>query len=82
MTCFLLGGEDRFEVDKNTGEIRTTGRHLSPGKEYRLTVQAVDTQGRKGPYASVSILAGSCPPQFTNSSYSINIPESTGIGQV
>ncbi|XP_062848374.1 neural-cadherin [Trichomycterus rosablanca] len=81
---FLLldGGEDRFEVDKSSGEIRTSGRSLSPGKEYRLTVQAVDTQGRKGPFASVSILAGFRPPQFTNSTYSIYVPESTGVGQV
>ncbi|KAK1794617.1 hypothetical protein P4O66_001335 [Electrophorus voltai] len=81
---FLLvdGGEDCFEVDRSSGEVRTTGKPLSPSKEYILTVQAVDTQGRKGPRASLAILAGYRPPQFTNSSYSIYIPESTGVGQV
>ncbi|XP_053349522.1 neural-cadherin [Clarias gariepinus] len=80
---FLLvdGGEDCFEVDRSSGDVRTTGRPLSPGKEYTLTVQAVDTQGRKGPHASVAILVGLRPPQFSNISYSIYIPESTGVGQ-
>ncbi|XP_076827668.1 neural-cadherin [Brachyhypopomus gauderio] len=80
---FLLvdGGEDCFEVDRSSGEVRTTGKPLSPSKEYILTVQAVDPQGRKGPRASLAILAGYRPPQFTNSSYSIYIPESTGVGQ-
>ncbi|XP_027005788.2 neural-cadherin [Tachysurus fulvidraco] len=79
---FLLvdGGEDCFEVDRNLGDVRTTGRPLSPGKEYTLTVQAVDTQGRKGPHASVAIMVGLRPPQFFNTSYSIYIPESTGVG--
>ncbi|KAK3571442.1 hypothetical protein QTP86_012072 [Hemibagrus guttatus] len=81
--CFFLTtrGEDCFEVDRNLGEVKTTGRPLSPGKEYTLTVQAVDTQGRKGPHASVAIMVGLRPPQFFNTSYSIYIPESTGVGQ-
>lgn len=78
---FAAGGEDCFEVDRSSGDVRTTGRPLSPGKEYTLTVQAVDTQGRKGPHASVAILVGLRPPQFSNISYSIYIPESTGVGQ-
>lgn len=77
---FVAGGEDCFEVDRNLGDVRTTGRPLSPGKEYTLTVQAVDTQGRKGPHASVAIMVGLRPPQFFNNSYSIYIPESTGVG--
>ncbi|KAG7469992.1 hypothetical protein MATL_G00134690 [Megalops atlanticus] len=80
---FLLleGGEEHFEVDGNSGEIRTTGRPLTPSKEYLLTVQAVDKQGRRGNRASVSILAGLRPPQFTNASYTVFVPESTGAGQ-
>ncbi|MGH0141278.1 UNVERIFIED_CONTAM: hypothetical protein FKN15_078002, partial [Acipenser sinensis] len=75
------GGEDRFEVDRSTGEIRTTGLPLVPHSEYVLTVQAVDRLGSKGPYASVSVLAGSRPPQFTNVSYTVFVPENTMAGQ-
>ncbi|TTA40571.1 Neural-cadherin [Bagarius yarrelli] len=74
------GGEECFEVDRSSGEVRTTGRPLSPGKEYTLTVQAVDTQSRKGPHASVAVLVGLRPPQFFNTSYSIYVPESTEVG--
>ncbi len=77
---FVTGGEDSFEVDR-AGEVKTTGRPLAPSKEYTLTVQAVDSQGRRGPHASVFILAGFRPPQFTNTTYMIYIPESTGVGQ-
>ncbi|MGH0159125.1 UNVERIFIED_CONTAM: hypothetical protein FKN15_071875 [Acipenser sinensis] len=76
------GGEDRFEVDRITGEIRTTGLPLIPHSEYVLTVQAVDRLGSKGPYASVSVLAGSRPPQFTNVSYTVFVPENTVAGHV
>ncbi|XP_030606404.1 neural-cadherin [Archocentrus centrarchus] len=79
---FLLeGGEECFEVDHRSGEIRTTGRPLTPSKEYLLRVQAVDGYGRKGPPATVSILAGYRPPQFTNSTYSLNVPENMPVGQ-
>ncbi|CAG6014487.1 unnamed protein product [Menidia menidia] len=79
---FLLldGGEDCFEVDRRSGVIRTTGRPLTPSKEYLLRVQAVDGGGRKGPPATVAILAGYRPPQFTNSTYSLNVPENTPVG--
>ncbi|KAM9310460.1 neural-cadherin [Pholidichthys leucotaenia] len=79
---FLLdGGEDCFEVDRRSGEIRTTGRPLTPSKEYLLRVQAADGRGRKGPSASVAVVAGFRPPQFTNMTYSLNVPESTPVGQ-
>ncbi|XP_028281097.1 neural-cadherin [Parambassis ranga] len=77
----LDGGEECFEVDRRSGEIRTTGRPLTPIKEYLLRVQAVDGQGRKGPPATVAILAGYRPPQFTNSTYSLNVAENTPVGQ-
>ncbi|KAM9851671.1 neural-cadherin [Aulostomus maculatus] len=79
---FLLvdGGEECFQVDRRSGEIRTTGRPLTPSKEYVLWVQAVDTLGRKGPPASVAILAGYRPPQFTNATYSLNVRENTAAG--
>ncbi|KAI3360563.1 hypothetical protein L3Q82_002284 [Scortum barcoo] len=79
---FLLdGGDECFEVDRRSGEIRTTGRPLTPSKEYLLRVQAMDGRGRQGPPATVAILAGYRPPQFTNSTYSLNIPENTAVGQ-
>ncbi|XP_044062896.1 neural-cadherin [Siniperca chuatsi] len=80
---FLLldGGEECFEVDRRSGVIKTTGRPLTPSKEYLLRVQAMDGHGRKGLPATVAILAGYRPPQFTNSSYSLNVPENTPVGQ-
>ncbi|XP_056142918.1 neural-cadherin [Lampris incognitus] len=80
---FLLldGGEECFKVDRSSGEIRTTGRPLTPSKEYLLQVQAVDGRGRKGPPATVAILAGYRPPQFTNATYTLDVPENTPVGQ-
>uniref|UniRef100_A0A3Q2DDS1 Si:dkey-22o22.2 n=1 Tax=Cyprinodon variegatus TaxID=28743 RepID=A0A3Q2DDS1_CYPVA len=64
-------------VDRRSGLIRTTGRPLTPSKEYHLQVQAVNGGDRKGPPATVSILAGYRPPQFTNSTYSLNVLENS-----
>lgn len=75
------GGEECFEVDRRSGEIRTTGRPLTPSKEYLLQVQAVGGHGRKGPPASVAVLAGYRPPQFTNSTYRVIVPENRAVGQ-
>lgn len=77
----LIGGEERFRVDKDTGIIMTTGLPLTWNKEYVVTVEATDEYGNKSPYASVSILAGSRPPQFTNMSYSVFVPENTPAGE-
>lgn len=77
----LAGGEERFVVDKDTGMIMTTGLPLAWNKEYVVTVEASDEYGNKSPYASVSILAGSRPPQFTNMSYSVFVPENTPAGE-
>ncbi|KFR02399.1 Neural-cadherin, partial [Opisthocomus hoazin] len=75
---FLLeGGEDRFEVEKDTGWIKTTGLPLMRDKEYLLTALAADKLGNRGSPASVSVIAGFRPPQFTNISYFVNVPEST-----
>eukprot|EP00062_Callorhinchus_milii_P003975 gi/632942725/ref/XP_007886565.1/ PREDICTED: neural-cadherin-like [Callorhinchus milii] len=75
------GGEARFEVDRSTGIIRTTGLTLLRHNEYVLTVLAVDRRGNKGPYASIFILVGSRPPQFTNVSYSVFVSENSPAGQ-
>ncbi|XP_029447582.1 LOW QUALITY PROTEIN: neural-cadherin-like [Rhinatrema bivittatum] len=77
----IEGGEQCFEVDKDTGIIRTSGSALIWNKEYVLTVQATNQRGNKSPYTSVSILAGFRPPQFTNTSYSLLVPESTLQGE-
>lgn len=77
----LVGGDERFRVDKDTGMIMTTGLPLTWNKEYVVTVEASDEQGNRSPYASVSILAGSRPPQFTNMSYSVFVPENTPAGE-
>lgn len=77
----IAGGEERFRVDKDTGIIMTTGLPLTWNKEYVVTVEASDEYGNKSPYASISILAGSRPPQFTNMSYNVFVPENTPAGE-
>ncbi|XP_069073745.1 neural-cadherin-like [Pleurodeles waltl] len=79
---FLLGGgEDRFQVDRNTGWIRTTGLLMGKNKEYLLTVQASDKLGKKGPPASVSVIVGHRPPRFRNATYTVHMPENTPKGE-
>ncbi|XP_009892389.1 PREDICTED: neural-cadherin-like [Charadrius vociferus] len=79
---FLLeGGEDRFEVEKDTGWIKTTGLPLVRDKEYLLTVLAADKLGSRGSPASVSVIAGFRPPQFINVSYFVYVPESMPQGK-
>ncbi|NXX74863.1 CADN protein, partial [Urocolius indicus] len=79
---FLLeGGEDRFKVEKDTGWIKTTGLPLVKDKEYLLTVLAADKLGSRGSPASVSVIAGFRPPQFTNISYVTYVPESMPQGK-
>ncbi|XP_072573022.1 neural-cadherin isoform X2 [Paramormyrops kingsleyae] len=80
---FLLveGGEGRFEVDPASGEIRTTEQPLTLNKEYVLTVQVEDFLAQRGSLASVAVLVGFRPPQFTNASYTAFAPESTAAGQ-
>uniref|UniRef100_A0A8C3RIH1 Neural-cadherin n=1 Tax=Chelydra serpentina TaxID=8475 RepID=A0A8C3RIH1_CHESE len=73
---FLLeGGEDRFEVEKDSGWIKTTGLPLVKDREYLMSVLAADKLGNKGSPASVSVIAGLRPPQFTNISYIVYVPE-------
>ncbi|XP_046766540.1 cHz-cadherin isoform X3 [Gallus gallus] len=77
----IAGGEERFQVDVDTGIVVTTGLPLVWNKEYVVTVQASDEYGNKSPFASISILVGSRPPQFTNMSYSVFVPENTPPGE-
>ncbi|KAJ6666039.1 hypothetical protein lerEdw1_000943 [Lerista edwardsae] len=79
---FLVeGGEDRFDVEKDTGWVKTTGLPLVKEREYLLTVVAADKPGREGSPASVSILAGRRPPQFVNTSYAVYVPENMPQGK-
>uniref|UniRef100_F6ZD41 Uncharacterized protein n=1 Tax=Xenopus tropicalis TaxID=8364 RepID=F6ZD41_XENTR len=78
----LLGGDDRFAVDRSTGWIQTTGLPLLENKEYLLTVQAADMLGKKSAPIVVSVIAGLRPPQFKKASYSIHVPENVSPGYV
>ncbi|KAG9352523.1 hypothetical protein JZ751_020937 [Albula glossodonta] len=75
------GGDGRFDVDRKSGHIKTTGLPLQKDREYLLNVLAADKLGSRSPPAVVSVVAGPRPPQFTNSSFSISIPENTPEGQ-
>ncbi|KAJ7311916.1 hypothetical protein JRQ81_006236, partial [Phrynocephalus forsythii] len=77
---FLMdGGEDRFQVEKDTGWITTTGLPLMEEREYLLTVLAADKPGRQGSPASVFVLVGYRAPQFANASYTVYIPENIPV---
>lgn len=75
------GGDGRFEVDRKSGQVRTTGLPLQRDREYLLTVVAADRLGSRSAPAVVSVVAGARPPQFTNASFTIAIPENTHEGQ-
>ncbi|XP_049326854.1 neural-cadherin [Astyanax mexicanus] len=75
------GGDGRFDVDRKTGHVRTTGLPLQRDREYLLSVVAADRLGSRSPPAVVSVVAGPRAPQFTNASYTISIPENTPEGQ-
>ncbi|KAM7406563.1 hypothetical protein PAMP_000934 [Pampus punctatissimus] len=75
------GGDGRFEVDRKSGQVRTTGLPLQRDREYLLTVVAADRLGSRSAPAVLSVVAGARPPQFTNASFTIAIPENTPEGQ-
>ncbi|XP_053709849.1 neural-cadherin [Synchiropus splendidus] len=75
------GGDGRFEVDRKSGQLRTTGLPLQRDREYLLTVVAADRLGSRSAPAVISVVAGARPPQFTNASYTIALPENTPEGQ-
>ncbi|XP_023671737.2 neural-cadherin isoform X2 [Paramormyrops kingsleyae] len=75
------GGDGRFDVDRKSGHVRTTGLPLQKDREYLLNVVATDKLGSRGPPAVVSVVAGPRAPQFTNASFSISIPENISEGQ-
>ena len=73
------GGDDRFEVDSESGIVRTIGRHAQPNVEYELGVSAQDVGAKtlqKSPTHSLKILVGERDPQFFETQYVANVPES------
>nr|XP_057943554.1 neural-cadherin-like isoform X2 [Doryrhamphus excisus] len=75
------GGDGCFAVDKKTGRVSSTGHTLQKAREYLLSVVAIDGLGGRSPPAMLSVIAGVRAPQFSNTSYSISIPENTPEGQ-
>ena len=77
--CVFLGGEERFEVDVESGVVRTKGSaSLRLGKEYEIGVSAQDTDARslqKSPTHSLKIRVGDRDPQFYESLYRADVPE-------
>lgn len=76
---FGVGGEDRFEVDPESGVVRTKGPQPLPlGKEFEIGVSAQDINAQtlqKSPTHSLKILVGERDPQFYETQYVANIPE-------
>uniref|UniRef100_A0A6Q2WXN6 Uncharacterized protein n=1 Tax=Esox lucius TaxID=8010 RepID=A0A6Q2WXN6_ESOLU len=75
------GGDGRFEVDRKSGHVRTTGLPLQRDREYLLTVVAADRLGSRSNPAAVSVIAGARAPQFSNASFTISLPENIPEGQ-
>ena len=79
-TCFnWTGGEDKFEVDAVSGVVRTKGSQpFRLGKEYEIGVSAQDINAKtpqKSATHSLKILVGEREPQFYETQYIANVPE-------
>ena len=77
--CLFVGGEDRFEVGAESGIIRTKGTQPFRNKEYEIGVSAQDISAKtpqKSPTHSLKILVGERDPQFYETQYVANVPES------
>ncbi|XP_075930158.1 neural-cadherin-like [Petromyzon marinus] len=72
------GGEGRFEVDAESGAVRTVGgAPLARERPFVLTVLASDAMGAQGAYASLSVSSAPRAPQFGRQAYEVAIPEGT-----
>ena len=75
----LSGGEDRFEVDAQSGVVRTRGNEAFPyGKEYEIGVSAQDVSVKtlqRSPTHSLKIFVGERDPQFFETQYVASVPE-------
>ena len=76
---FWQGGEDRFEVDTESGVVRTKGNQpFRAGKEYEIGVSASDSAAptsQRSPTQSLKILVGERDPQFYETQYVASVPE-------
>ena len=81
---FLAGGEDRFEVDQETGVVRTKlNKPFHPGKEYEIGVSVEDINAptlQKSMTYSLKILVGERNPQFYETQYKATVPETAPEG--
>jgi len=73
------GGENRFEVDAETGVVRTKGDEPFPyGKEFEIGVSARDVSvkaSQRSPTNSLKIFVGERDPQFYETQYVAAVPE-------
>lgn len=80
----VIGGEDRFEVDPETGVVRTKGRTpFRLGKEYEIGVSVEDINAptlQKSMTYSLKILVGERNPQFYETQYKASVPETAPEG--
>ena len=78
------GGEERFEINSETGVIRTKGSQpFRPGKEYEIGVSAQDIKApsiQRSPTQSLKILVGERDPQFFETQYTASVPENAKEG--
>ena len=79
----ILGGEDRFEVDAESGVVRTRDNQpFRPGKEYEIGVSAQDkgaVSSQKSPTHSLRILVGERNPQFYKTQYEAPVREDAHV---
>ena len=77
------GGDDRFDVDTESGVVRTKGSaSFRVGSEYEIGVSAQDGNARtlqKSPTHSLKILVGDRDPQFYESLYRADVPEDAPV---
>lgn len=80
----FTGGEERFDVNRETGIIRTRGSQpFRLGKEYEIGVSAEDVSARtlqRSPTQSLKILVGERDPQFYETQYTATVPENEPEG--
>jgi len=78
----VSGGEERFEVDSESGTVRTKGSEAFPyGKEYEIGVSAQDVSVetlQRSPTHSLKIFVGERDPQFFETQYLASVPETEG----
>ena len=76
---FIIGGEDRFEVEQETGVVRSKGTDpFQLGKEYEIGVSAQDVNVKtlqRSATHSLKILVGERDPQFYETQFVASVPE-------